>query len=164
MILATGMVVTYAYAMEFFAAWFSESWGERHQFLYRLGGDHSWVFWTMTLCNCVSPLFFWRKRVRRSLLAMWIISIFVNIGMWFERFNIFVLSLEQDHLPANWDHFVGTTWDWLVLIGSFGLFFTLFTLFCKLAPTIAIAEVKSVLDDPAGNGGHHHHDDHADAW
>jgi molybdopterin-containing oxidoreductase family membrane subunit len=89
---------------------------------------------------------------------MWIISVFVNIGMWFERFNIFVLSLEQDHIPANWDLFVGTTWDWLVTAGTFGLFMTLFLIFCKWAPTIAIAEVKSVLDNPSGKpgGGHGH--------
>ncbi|MDA3959224.1 MAG: polysulfide reductase NrfD [Planctomycetota bacterium] len=149
-ILATGMIVSYAYAMEFFAAWFSESKFERHQFLYRLGGDHAWVFWTMTLSNCVAPLFFWSKRIRRSLLGMWMVCIFVNIGMWFERFNIFVLSLEQDHLPASWDMFVGTSWDWMVVFGSFGLFFILFLLFCKFGPAIAIAEVKSVLAYPAG--------------
>ncbi len=153
-ILATGMIVGYAYIMEFFAAWFSESTYEREQFLYRLGGAHAWVFWTMFLCNVISPLFFWFRGVRRSLLGMWILSIFVNIGMWFERFNIFVLSVEYDHLPSNWDLFVGTSFDWFVTAGTFGWFFFLFLLFCKLAPTIAIAEVKSVLVDPAGvNGG-----------
>ena len=152
-ILATGMVVTYAYAMEFFAAWFSESAYERHQFIYRVEGDHAWVFWTMTLCNCVAPLFLWFRHIRRSLLAMWIISIFVNIGMWFERFNIFVLSLEQDHLPTNWSHFVGTWFDWLVVLGSFGLFFILFLIFCRVGPTIAIAEIKTVLVDPVGKRG-----------
>ncbi len=149
-ILATSMIVGYAYAMEFFAAWFSESLYERHQFLYRLGGDKAWVFWTMALCNCVAPMFFWFKKVRRSLIAMWIISVFVNIGMWFERFNIFVLSIEHDQLPAAWDYFVGTSFDWMVTIGTFGWFFLLFLLFCKFAPTIAIAEVKSVLVDPTG--------------
>ena len=162
-ILATSMIVGYAYAMEFFAAWFSEDLPERHQFLYRLGGDHSWVFWTMTLCNCVAPMFFWAKRVRRSLLAMWIISVFVNIGMWFERFNIFVLSLENDMIPARWAFFEGTAFDWLVTAGTFGIFFTLFLVFCKWAPTIAIAEVKSVLPwrhhtDPTKS--HHHDDEH----
>lgn len=144
-ILATSMIVGYAYAMEFFAAWFSEDLPERHQFLYRMGGAHSWVFWTMTLCNCVAPLFFWSKRVRRSLIAMWIISVFVNIGMWFERFNIFVLSLENEFIPTTWSYFQGTAFDWLVTAGTFGIFFTLFLVFCKWAPTIAIAEVKSVL-------------------
>ena len=156
-ILATSMIVGYAYAMEFFAAWLSESPYEQHQFLYRLGGEHSWVFWTMTLCNCVAPMFFWSKRIRRNLLAMWIISVFVNIGMWFERFNIFVLSLEQDHFPSMWAYFKGSSFDWMVVIGSFGLFFTLFLIFCKLAPTIAIAEVKSVLPNPAGKMNEHGH-------
>ena len=145
-ILATGMIVGYAYIMEFFAAWFSESQWERDQFIYRLFGEKAWVFWTMFLCNVITPLFFWFRGVRRSLMGMWILSIFVNIGMWFERFNIFVLSVEHDHIPANWDYFVGTSFDWFVTAGTFGWFFFLFLLFCKLGPTIAIAEVKSVLD------------------
>ncbi len=157
-ILATSMIVGYAYAMEFFAAWFSESVYERSQFLYRLTGPHAWVFWSMTLCNVVAPQFFWWKRVRRSLIAMWIISVFVNIGMWFERANIFMLSLERDHLPSSWDMWVGTTWDWMVVAGSFGWFMFLFLLYAKTMPTIAIAEIKSVLVNPSGKakGGAHH--------
>jgi molybdopterin-containing oxidoreductase family membrane subunit len=159
-ILATSMIVGYAYAMEFFAAWFGESPYERSQFLYRLGGPHAWVFWTMTLCNVVAPQFFWWKRIRRSIIAMWIICVFVNIGMWFERANIFMLSLERDHLPSNWGMWVGTTWDWAVTAGSFGWFMFLFLLFCKTMPTIAIAEIKSVLENPSGkadsHGGAHH--------
>jgi hypothetical protein len=159
-ILATSMIVGYAYAMEFFAAWFSESPYERSQFLYRLGGSHAWVFWTMTLCNVVSPMFFWWKRIRRSIIAMWIISVFVNIGMWFERANIFMLSLERDQLPANWGTWVGTSFDWMVTAGSFGWFMFLFLLYCKTMPTVAIGEIKSVLVNPSGKAkvgeGHHH--------
>ena len=161
-ILATSMIVGYAYAMEFFAAWFSESVYERSQFLYRLAGPHAWIFWTMTLCNVIAPQFFWWKRVRRSLIAMWIISVFVNIGMWFERANIFMLSLERDHLPSSWDMWIGTSWDWMVVGGSFGWFMFLFLLYCKTMPTIAIAEIKSVLVNPSGkanagnHGGTHH--------
>jgi len=149
-ILATSMIVGYAYAMEFFAAWFSESLYERSQFIYRVSGPHAWVFWCMTLSNCVAPLFFWSKRIRRSLIAMWIISVFVNIGMWFERANIFMLSLERDHMPGAWGMWVGTTWDWMVVAGSFGWFMFLFLLYCKTMPTIAIAEIKSVLVNPSG--------------
>ena len=157
-ILATSMIVGYAYAMEFFAAWFSESVYERSQFLYRLTGPHAWMFWSMTLCNVVAPQFFWWKRVRRSLIGMWIISVFVNIGMWFERANIFMLSLERDHLPSSWDMWVGTSWDWMVVAGSFGWFMFLFLLYAKTMPTIAIAEIKSVLVNPSGKamGGAHH--------
>ncbi|MBA3846385.1 MAG: polysulfide reductase NrfD [Planctomycetes bacterium] len=149
-ILATSMIVGYAYAMEFFAAWYSESLYERSQFVYRMTGPHAWIFYSMALSNCVAPMFFWFKGVRRSLIAMWIISIFVNIGMWFERANIFMLSLERDHLPSSWDHWVGTTFDWMVVAGSFGMFFTLFMIYCKVMPTIAIAEVKTVLVNPTG--------------
>jgi Ni/Fe-hydrogenase subunit HybB-like protein len=161
-ILATSMIVGYAYSMEFFAAWFSESTYERSQFIYRLTGPHAWIFWTMTLCNVVSPMFFWSKRVRRSLIGMWIVSIFVNIGMWFERANIFMLSLERDHLPSAWGYWVGTSWDWMVVIGSFGWFLMWYFLYCKVMPTVAIAEIKAVLVDPAGknaaagHGGAHH--------
>jgi Ni/Fe-hydrogenase subunit HybB-like protein len=149
-ILATSMIVGYAYSMEFFAAWFSESKYERSQFIYRMTGPHAWVFWSMFLSNVVSPMFFWSKRIRRSLLGMWIVSIFVNIGMWFERANIFMLSLERDHIPANWNQWVGTTWDWLVCAGSFGMFLTLYLIYCKVMPTIAIAEIKSILVNPTG--------------
>jgi molybdopterin-containing oxidoreductase family membrane subunit len=82
---------------------------------------------------------------------MFIISIFVNVGMWFERFNIFIISLHQDFLPANWNYYVPTFFDWATTLGSFGMFFTLFLLFCRVLPVIAIAEIKSVLPDPVGN-------------
>jgi hypothetical protein len=96
--------------------------------------------------------------------AMWIICVFVNIGMWFERANIFMLSLENDHMPGAWGMWVGTTWDWMVVAGSFGWFMFLFLLYCKTMPTIAIAEIKSMLINPAGKPktpavegeGHHH--------
>jgi len=167
-ILATSMIVGYAYTMEFVAAWFSESPWERNQFIYRMTGGHAWVFWTMFLCNVVSPQFFWSKRVRRSLMAMFIISIFVNIGMWFERANIFMLSLERDHITANWRMWVGTKFDWIVVVGSFGWFMFLFLLFCRTMPTVAIAEIKAVLSDPAGtgsgdHGGHGSHGHGSDA-
>ncbi len=151
-ILFTSMLVGYAYLMEFIIAWYSEAQYERAQFMYRLSGEHAWAFWTMFTCNVFIPQLFWSKKIRRNLMAMFIIAFFVNIGMWFERFNIFVLSLEHDFLPSNWSYFVPTPFDVGVTVGSFGLFFTLFLLFTRVMPTMAIAEVKSVLHRPNAGG------------
>ncbi len=144
-ILATSMLVLYAYLSEFFVAWYSEAQYERAQFAYRLTGDHWWATWTMLICNGVIPQLYWFRYFRRHLVIMWIISIFVNIGMWFERFNIFVQSLEHDFLPASWHYFVPSIYDAGMITMSFGVFFTLFLLFTRVLPTMAIAEVKSVL-------------------
>jgi len=151
-ILLTSMIVGYAYLMEFFIAWYSESVYEKAQFMYRLTGAHAWAFWTMFICNVVIPQAFWSKKLRRHLTFMFIVSIFINIGMWFERFNIFVLSLEHDFLPANWAYYRPTMFDWGTTLGSFGLFFTLFFGFCRVLPTLAMAEVKSVLHNPNAGG------------
>ncbi len=150
-ILATSLIVSLAYLTEIFIAWYGGSMLERYAFLNRAVGPYAWAYWTMMFCNCVAPQIFWFRSMRRHLLIMFIVSIFVNIGMWFERFNIFVISLHQDFLPANWNYYEPTFFDWATTIGSFGMFFILFLLFCKVLPVIAIAEIKSVLPDPVGN-------------
>ena len=150
-ILATSWIVSLAYLTEIFIAWYGGSYYERYAFLNRAIGPYWWAYWTMMTCNCVLPQLFWFRRIRRNLLIMFIISIFVNVGMWFERFNIFIISLHQDFLPANWNYYVPTFFDWATTLGSFGMFFTLFLLFCRVLPVIAIAEIKSVLPDPVGN-------------
>ena len=143
--LTTGTIVGYAYAMEFFIAWYSGNPYEQFVFVNRAAGPYAWAYWTMVLCNVVSPQLFWSRRVRRSIPAMFVISIFINIGMWFERFVIVASSLHRDFLPSSWDYYTPTVWDVAALAGSFGLFFTLFTLFVRFLPQVAIAEVKSVL-------------------
>lgn len=153
-ILLTGSLVGYAYAMEFFIAWYSGNPYESFAFANRLFGDYWWAYWIMVSCNVISPQLIWFKKIRRSAVALFIISIFVNIGMWFERFVITVTSLHHDFLPSSWDYYSPTMWDVATLVGSFGLFFTLFCLFVRFLPVIAIAEVKSVMPkaDP-----HHEH-------
>jgi hypothetical protein len=99
----------------------------------------------MVSCNVLVPQLFWFKKVRSSLLALFVISIFVNIGMWFERFVIIVTSLHRDFMPSSWDYFRPTVWDVACLLGGFGLFFTLFCLFVRFVPMVATAEVKTVL-------------------
>ena len=158
-ILLTGTMVGYAYAMEFFIAWYSGNPYESYAFINRAFGDYWWAYWIMVSCNVISPQFVWSKRIRRSPVALFILSIFVNIGMWFERFVITVTSLHHDFLPSSWDYYSPTIWDLGMFVGSFGLFFTLFCLFVRFLPMIAIAEVKSVM--PEANP-HPHHDDHGE--
>jgi molybdopterin-containing oxidoreductase family membrane subunit len=160
-ILFTSMLVGYAYIGEFFVAWYSEAQYEQAQFLYRLKGTlgapdgniaHAWAFWTMMICNVAIPQLFWSKKIRRNLAVMFIISLFINIGMWFERFNIFILSIEHDFMPANWAYFRPTFFDAAITAMSFGLFFTMFLGFTRVLPTLAIAELKSVLHKPNAGG------------
>jgi molybdopterin-containing oxidoreductase family membrane subunit len=151
-ILATSMLVLYAYISEFFVAWYSEAQYEQAQFNYRLFGDHWWATWIMLTCNGIIPQLFWFRKIRRHLLIMWIISLFVNVGMWFERVNIFVQSLEHDFLPVNWHYFVPSIFDAGITLASFGMFFTLFLLFSRVLPTMAMAELKSVLHNHNARG------------
>ena len=143
-IMATGMLVGLAYATEFFIAWYSGNKFEQYAFINRAFGPYAWAYWTMITCNSIIPQVFWIRRYRRNIAVMFVVSIFVNIGMWFERFVIVVTSLHRDFLPASWSYYTPTWADWGVTLGSFGLFFTLFLLFCRFLPVIAIAEVKAV--------------------
>ena len=144
-ILLTGSMVGYAYAMEFFIAWFSTNPYEQFVFMNRAFGPYAWAYWIMVACNVITPQLFWFKKIRTNIKALFILSIFVNIGMWFERFVIIASSLHRDFLPSSWDYYVPTFWDVSLFLGSFGLFFTLFLLFIRFVPIISIAEVKAVL-------------------
>lgn len=144
-IMLTGMMVGYAYAIEFFVAWYSGNVFESFTFVNRAFGPYAWAYWIMVSCNVIIPQLFWFKKIRTSVPIMFVISILVNIGMWFERFVITVSSLANDFLPSSWDYYSPTVWDISLLIGSFGLFFSLFLLFIRFLPMISIAEVKGVL-------------------
>ena len=145
--LATGLMVGYAYAMEFFVAWYGGNPYEQFAFVNRAFGPYWWAYWTMVSCNVFSPQLFWIPWCRRTPWFIFIVCIFINIGMWFERFVITVTSLSRDFLPSSWGYFQPTIIDWLMLIGSFGLFFTLFLLFCRFLPVVAMAEVKGVMPE-----------------
>lgn len=145
LMLVTGMMVGYAYAIEFFIAWYSGNPYEFFAFKNRALGPYAWAYWTMVTCNVLSPQLFWFKWARTSIPVLFVVSIFINIGMWFERFVIVVTSLHRDFMPANWAYFVPTFWDVATLVGSFGLFFTLFCLFVRYLPMVAMSEVKGVL-------------------
>tara|TARA_Y100001970_G_C14116891_1_gene794086 strand:- start:184 stop:1350 length:1167 start_codon:yes stop_codon:yes gene_type:complete len=144
-ILVTGSMVGYAYAMEFFIAWYSGEIYESFAFINRALGQYSWAYWIMWSCNVISPQLFWFKRFRTSIPVMMTVCVFVNVGMWFERFVITVTSLAQDFLPSSWAYFEPTWVDVGMFIGSFGLFMTLFLLFVRFLPILAIAEIKAVM-------------------
>jgi molybdopterin-containing oxidoreductase family membrane subunit len=153
--LATGMIVAYAYGIEFFTAWYSQHHYEQFAFMNRALGPMSWSFWAMIFCNVVSPQILWFKWARTNLLIVFIVANLVNAGMWFERFVIIVTSLHRDFLPSSWGSYVPTWVDLGMLAGSFGLFFTLFLLFCRYLPIVAMAEVKTVMPE-----AHPHHSGH----
>jgi molybdopterin-containing oxidoreductase family membrane subunit len=152
-ILLTGSIVGYAYAMEFFIAWYSGNPLEQFVFLNRALGPYAWAYWTMVSCNVIFPQLFWFKKIRTSIIPMFILAVIVNIGMWFERFVIVVTSLSRDFLPSSWHYYAPTLNDVGVLIGSFGLFFTLVLLFVRVLPVVSISEVKATL--PGGQPSHH---------
>ncbi|MBU0475974.1 MAG: polysulfide reductase NrfD [Bacteroidetes bacterium] len=143
-ILLTGMLVGYAYGMEFFMAWYSGVQVEQFTFVNRAFGPYAWAYWIMVSCNVIFPQLFWFKKIRRTIPLMFVIGVFVNVGMWFERFVITVTSLSRDYLPSSWAYYTPTITDFAILIGSFGFFFTFLLLFTKTLPVVSMAEVKAV--------------------
>lgn len=141
--LATGSMVGYAYAMEFFIAWYGANPYEGFAFVNRAFGQYAWAYWIMVTCNVITPQFFWFKWARQNLMLVWILSCFINLGMWFERFVITVSSLANDFLPANWDYFSPTVVDIFTFFGTFGVFGVLFLLFIRFLPLLAFAEIKA---------------------
>lgn len=144
-IIITGSIVGIAYITEFFIAWYSGVAAEQYAFMNRAFGPYAWAYWSMMTCNVISPQLFWVKKIRTSIAATFILSIIVNIGMWFERFVIIVTSLHRDYLPSSWAMFYPTMYDVGVYLFTFGLFFTAFLLFAKFFPVINMAEVKSII-------------------
>lgn len=144
-ILVTGSIVGVAYLTELFIAWYSGSEYEMYAFTNRISGPYWWAYWAMMTCNVISPQLFWFKKIRTSIQISWVLSIVVNIGMWFERFVIIVTSLHRDYLPSSWAMFYPTWVDVGIFVGSIGVFFTLFLLFVRVLPPVAIAEVKMIL-------------------
>jgi molybdopterin-containing oxidoreductase family membrane subunit len=144
-VVATGMMVGLAYGTEFFIAFYSGSPYETYTFYNRAFGPYGWSYWIMVSCNVISPQLFWFKKIRQNMVLVFIISIFVNIGMWFERFVIIVTSLHRDLVPSSWFMYTPTFIEFGIFIGTLGVFFTFFFLFAKFFPVIAIAEVKSVM-------------------
>lgn len=158
-VLLTGTIVGYAYSMEFFIAWYGGNPFEQYAFLNRAFGPYWWAYWSMIFCNVVAPQFFWFKRFRQTPWIVWVIVMFPNIGMWFERFVIIVTSIHRDFLTSSWGHFTPTWVDVFTFVGTIGFFIFMFLLFVRFLPMITIFEVKAVLPqaDPHYHGGAHGH-------
>lgn len=154
-LLATGLMVAYAYGIEFFTAWYSGNHFEAFTFYNRALGPYAWAYWIMVFCNVVVPQVFWFKKARTTPWILLVASLLVNVGMWFERFVITVTSLSRDFLPSSWHYYKPTWVDLLTLAGSFGLFFTLFLLFLRFLPIVAMAEIKSVMPQAGLERGPH---------
>jgi len=150
-IILTGSIVGTAYLTELFMAWYSAVEYEQAAFTWRIMGPYWWSYCAMMVCNVVSPQLFWFKKLRRNIPFTFIMSIVVNIGMWFERFVIIVTSIYRDYLPGSWTYYSPTWPEVGFYLGTFGLFFTCFFLFAKYFPVIAVAEIKFVLKTSGEN-------------
>ena len=144
-ILLTGSLVGTAYITELFMSWYSGVEFEQYAFLNRATGPYWWAYAIMMTCNVLTPQLYWFSSIRKSFIATFILSIFVNIGMWFERFVIIVTSLHRDYLPSAWTMFSPTFIDIGIFLGTIGFFFTLFLLYSRTFPVIAQAELKSIV-------------------
>jgi molybdopterin-containing oxidoreductase family membrane subunit len=149
--LATGMIVVYGYFCEVFFAWYSANHYEWFMIKNRALGPYRYHWYMLLFCNAVVPQFLWIKRVRTSPLWLFVISMFVSVGMWLERFIIIVVSLHRDFLPGSWGMYKGTIWDWGTFIGTMGLFLTLFFLFIRVLPAISVFEMRTIV--PGGRLG-----------
>lgn len=154
LIMVTGFIVGYAYVVEFFLAWYSGNPFEQASFYNRAFGDYWWATWTMIICNAFLPIMLVFRTIRRSIPALFLLSLFVNLGMWFERFVIIVVSLSFEYEPYAMGHYTPTWVEWSILAGSFGWFFMWFLLFAKNFPTVSISEVKEYIPMPRRKGAH----------
>jgi len=143
--LATGLIVAYAYIMETFFGWYSGNVYESQAFWNRMTGPYASSYWFLITCNIVAPQFLWIKKVRATPWMLFVSSIVVLTGMWLERYVIIVSSLAQDFLPSSWGIFQATRWDFATYIGTIGLFTFLFFAFIRLLPMISIFEVRTLL-------------------
>jgi molybdopterin-containing oxidoreductase family membrane subunit len=152
--LLTGSIVGYAYLVEYFIAWYGGNPFEREAFWFRAFGNYWWATWTMIICNAFLSQMLWFPRIRRSIPTMFVISLFVNLGMWFERFVIIVVSLSHEFEPYAMDHYTPRWVDWTITAGSFAWFFMWFLLFAKNFPTVSVTEVKEIIPMPRKGAKH----------
>ena len=150
-LIATGSIVALAYMTEMFMSWYSGVEYEHYAFMNRATGPYWWAYMIMIGCNVVSSQLLWIKKLRKSLIFTFFLSIVINIGMWFERFVIIVTSLHRDYLTSSWTMYKPTIVEFGLLIGTLGIFFTAFLLFIRIFPVISISEVKSIMK----TGDHH---------
>ncbi len=151
--LVTGLIVGYGYAVEVFTAWYSGNIYESFMMENRVFGPYRLIWFSLILCNILSIQPLWFRRVRYSAAALWIISMFVNFGMWFERFIIIPVSLHRDFLPSSWDMYYPTAWDFSTFFGTIGLFLALMFLFVRVLPALAMFEIKTLTPEAKAKQG-----------
>ena len=149
MMLATGMIVAYSYGMETFMAFYSGNKLDIFMIMNRMTGPYAGVYWTLIAVNLVIPQLLWSPKIRRNALWLWVLSFSVQLGMWLERYMIIVTSLHRDFIPSSWGMFYPTRWDWIIFVGTIGLFFTLFYLFIRFLPMISIFEMRDLVHKTA---------------
>ncbi|HWD18665.1 MAG TPA: NrfD/PsrC family molybdoenzyme membrane anchor subunit, partial [Verrucomicrobiae bacterium] len=143
--LVTGLMVAYGYFIEAYMAWYSGEVFDRYMMFNRAFGPYGWLFWILVLTNIAIPQLLWFRGVRTNLLALWLVALSVNVGMWLERFVIVITSLHRDFVPASWRMYYPTRWDWMTFFGSMGLFLTLLFLFVRFLPMISMTEVRELV-------------------
>jgi Ni/Fe-hydrogenase subunit HybB-like protein len=153
--LLTSTIVFYAYGIEFFVAWYSGNPYEWAVFEKRAVGPYAFYFWTMVFCNCIFPMAFWLKKARNNIALAWVICVLINVGMWFERYNIIVSSLVEDFVPSAWGHFEPGLWEIVITTASFGMFFVFFLIFCRFFPIISLSEIKLIMPKPLSKKSKH---------
>jgi molybdopterin-containing oxidoreductase family membrane subunit len=154
--LVTGLIVAYGYVMEAFFGWYSSNRYESYMIWNRMTGPYAPYYWTLILCNIVTPQAIWFKRVRTTPVLLFLVAMVVNAGMWLERFVIVITSLHRDFLPSSWGMFHATRWDWMTFIGTLGLFVTLFFLFIRVLPMISIFEMRTIVPGAKVKGSSAH--------
>ena len=150
--LATGLMLAHGYITETFMSWYSDDKFDIYMTLARLVGPFAPVYWLLIFCNVLTPQLLWFKRIRTNIAALFVIALVVNVGMWTERYVIVVTSLQRDFLPSAWGAFSGTRWDWMTLLGSFGLFTTLLFIFLRVLPAISISEMRLLVHKKSKEG------------
>jgi Ni/Fe-hydrogenase subunit HybB-like protein len=150
--IATGMIVVYSYLMEGFVGWYSGNAYESYTIWNRLAGPYAPYYYLLLLCNGIPPFLLWSRRIRLNMLALWILSLVINVGMWLERFIIIVTSLHRSFITAEWEMFYPTIWDMSTYIGTIGLFFALMFLFIRFLPVISIFEMRELVSQTEGDG------------
>jgi molybdopterin-containing oxidoreductase family membrane subunit len=152
--LTAGLIVAYGYVMEGFMAWYSGNQYEKFLMLNRIEGPYWLCYWALIACNILIPQILWSRRVRTSPIALFVLSLIINVGMWLERFIIIAVSLHRDFLPSSWGMYYPTFWEWSLYIGTIGLFFSLLFIFIRLLPMISIFEVRELLTEEAHRETH----------
>src|SRR6186713_1968568 len=153
--LATGMIVAYGYANEAFFAWYSSNAYEAYMMVNRMTGPYAYFYWSLIAINAVMIQLFWFRSVRDNIPLLFILSLFVDVGMWLERFIIIVTSLHRDFLPSSWDMYAPTRWDFAMFTGTIGLFLSLFFLFIRFLPALAMFEMRTIVPEAKLQSDHH---------